>query len=115
MSADMLLTLNAGSSTAKIALFEVAPSGARRVAKGTIDFRKDPPSFRVTEGAMTFDVNLKTDVSDIRGVIAETFTRLANHFDTSRVVGVGHRVVHGGTLSPVRCVSMTQLSKQSIS
>ena len=82
MSADMLLTLNAGSSTAKIALFEVAPSGARRVAKGTIDFRKDPPSFRVTEGAMTFDVNLKTDVSDIRGVIAETFTRLANHFDT---------------------------------
>ena len=40
MSADMLLTLNAGSSTAKIALFEVAPSGARRVAKGTIDFRK---------------------------------------------------------------------------
>jgi acetate kinase len=42
MSADMLLTLNAGSSTAKIALFEAAPSGARRVAKGTIDFRKDP-------------------------------------------------------------------------
>jgi acetate kinase len=114
MSADMLLTLNAGSSTAKIALFEVAPSSVRRVAKGTIDFRKEP-SFRVTEGAATFDVNLKTDVSDIRGVIAETFTRLANHFDTSRVVGVGHRVVHGGTLSPVRCVSMTQLSKQSIS
>ena len=50
MSADMLLTLNAGSSTAKIALFEVAPSSVRRVAKGTIDFRKDPPSFRVTAG-----------------------------------------------------------------
>ena len=104
MSADMLLTLNAGSSTAKIALFEAAPSGARRVAKGTIDFRKNPPSFRVTEGATTFDVNLKTDVSDIRGVIAETFTRLANHFDTSRVAGVGHRVVHGGNsfAGPVR-------------
>jgi acetate kinase len=98
MSADMLLTLNAGSSTAKIALFEAAPSGARRMAKGTIDFRKNPPSFRVTEGATTFDVNFKTDVSDIRGVIAETFTRLAKHFDTSRVAGVGHRVVHGGGL-----------------
>ena len=31
MSADMLLTLNAGSSTAKIALFEAAPSGARSI------------------------------------------------------------------------------------
>ena len=40
MSADVLLTLNAGSSTAKIALFEAAPSGARRVAKGMIDFRR---------------------------------------------------------------------------
>jgi len=96
MSADMLLTLNAGSSTAKLALFEVAPSGARRVAKGTIDFRRNPPSFRVTEGATTFNVNLETDVSDIRGVIAETFSRLANHFDTSHVVAAGHRVVHGG-------------------
>ena len=97
MSADdMLLTLNAGSSTAKLALFEIASSGARRVAKGTIDFRKNPPSFRVTEGATTFNVNLETDISDIRGVIAETLSRLANHFDTSRVAGVGHRVVHGG-------------------
>ena len=78
MSADMLLTLNAGSSTAKIALFEAAPSGARRVAKGTIDFRKNPPSFRLTQGAKTFDVKLETDVSDIRGVMAETFGWLAS-------------------------------------
>jgi hypothetical protein len=39
MSADLLLMLNAGSSTVKIALFEVAPSGTRRAAKGLIDFR----------------------------------------------------------------------------
>ena len=115
MSADMLLTLNAGSSTAKIALFEAAPSGARRVAKGTIDFRKNPPSFRVTEGATTFDVNLKTDVSDIRGVIAETFTRLANHFDPAVSPAWAIEWCMGVTLSPVRCVSMTLQSKQSIS
>ena len=50
----------------------------------------------MTQGAKTFDVKLETDVSDIRGVMAETFGRLAKHFDTSRVAGVGHRVVHGG-------------------
>ena len=35
MSADVLLTLNAGSSTVKVALFEAAPSGARLLAEGT--------------------------------------------------------------------------------
>ena len=28
--------------------------------------------------------------------MAETLTRLATHFDMSRVSAVGHRVVHGG-------------------
>jgi acetate kinase len=96
MSADLLLTLNAGSSIVKIALFEVAPSGTRRAAKGLIDFRGNPPSFRITEGATTFDVNLKTNISDIRGVMAEAFGWLATHFDMGRVTAVGHRVVYGG-------------------
>ena len=109
MSTDLLLTLNAGSSTIKIALFEVAPLGTRRAAKGLIDLRGNPPSFRITEGAATFDVNLKTDVSDIRGIVAEAFGWLATHFDVSRVKAVGHRVVHGGDLfgSPVRIDDVT--------
>jgi acetate kinase len=74
-----------------------------------IDFRGDPPSFRSTEGAATFDVNLKTDVSDIRGIVAEAFGWLATHFDMSRVKAVGHRVVHGGDslASPVRIDDVT--------
>ena len=96
MSADALLTLNAGSSTVKVGLFEACDAGLRSLAKGMIDFRLAPPSFRLTEGPTTFDVKLKTDVADIRGVMAETFGWLAKHFDTSRVAAVGHRVVHGG-------------------
>ena len=96
MSADVLLTLNAGSSTVKVGLFEACDPGPRLLAEGMIDFRLAPPSFRLTQGAKTFDVKLETDVSDIRGVMAETFGWLAKHFDTSRVAGVGHRVVHGG-------------------
>ena len=104
MSADVLLTLNAGSSTVKVGLFEACAPGPRLLAEGMIDFRLAPPSFRLTQGAKTFDVKLETDVSDIRGVMAETFGWLAKHFDTSRVAGVGHRVVHGGDFfaGPVR-------------
>jgi acetate kinase len=109
MSTDLLLTLNAGSSTIKIALFEVAPSGTRRAAKGLIDFRGDSSSFRITEGAATCDVNLKTDVSDIRGIMAEAFGWLAMHFDVSRIKAVGHRVVHGGDsfAGPIRIDDVT--------
>ncbi len=96
MSTDLLLTLNAGSSTIKIGLFEVAPSGGRQTAKGMIDFRRNPPRFHITEGAPIFDANLKTEASDIRGIMAEAFGWLATHFDISRVTAVGHRVVHGG-------------------
>jgi acetate kinase len=62
--------------------------------KSPTRFREDP----------IFDVKLETDVSDIRGVMAETFGWLAKHFDTSRVAAVGHRVVHGGEsyAGPVR-------------
>ena len=102
MSTDLLLTLNAGSSTIKIGLFEVAPSGTRRAAKGMIDFRGNPPSFRFTEGAATFDVNLKTDASDIRGIMAEAFGWLATHFDINRVtVGRPSRGARWATRLPV--------------
>ena len=96
MRADLLLTPNAGSSTIKIGLFEVAPSSACRVAEGMIDFHRHPPNFHFTEGARTFDANLKTEVSHVRGIMAEAFGWLDRHFDMRRVRAVGHRVVHGG-------------------
>jgi acetate kinase len=101
---DVLLTLNAGSSTVKVGLFEACDSGPRLVAEGMIDFQLAPPSFRLTQGAKTLDVKLETDVSDIRGVMAATFGWLAKHFDMSRVAAGGHRVVHGGEsyAGPVR-------------
>ena len=114
MSADMLLTLNAGSSTAKIALFE-ALRRARAEWPRERSTSENSPSFRVTEGATTFDVNLKTDVSDIRGVIAETLA--GSLIILTRAVSPAWAIVWcmGASLSPVRCVSMTQQSKQSIS
>ena len=105
MSADVLLTLNAGFSTAKIALFEVAESGARRVAKGTIDFRKNRPSFRVTEGATTFD-GTSRQTYPIFGVSSRKPLPGSLIISTRAVSPAGPRVVHGVTLSPVRCVRL---------
>jgi acetate kinase len=110
MSVDLLLTFNAGSSTVKLGLFELSASGARRIAKGEIDFRKAPLSFRVTEGPVTLDVELTARPSDdLHEVMDETFGWLAKHFDMSCVTAVGHRVVHGGDsfAGPVRIEDAT--------
>ena len=110
MSADLLLTFNAGSSTVKLGLFERGAAGARRVAKGEIDFRKAPLSLRVTEGPVSLDVDLTAKpTDDLREVLEETFGWLAKHFDISRVSAVGHRVVHGGDsfVGPVRIEDAT--------
>ena len=105
MSADLLITFNAGSSSVKIGLFEVDGAVSRRLASGVIDFRKTPLSFRVTEGPAIFKVDLKARTTDdLSEVLAETFGWLAKHFDLSHITAVGHRVVHGGDAfaGPVR-------------
>jgi acetate kinase len=97
MSADLLLTFNAGSSSIKIGLLEHNAAGMRRVARGVIDFRKPPLTFAVTEGPATFKVDLTAEASqDMREALTEVFAWLAQHFDMTRLTKVGHRVVHGG-------------------
>lgn len=94
---ELLLTFNAGSSTVKLGLFEYDGHAARRIAKSVIDFHARPLSFRLTEGAEKFEVDLQAEASaDLSKVLAETFRRLANHFDIDRIASAGHRVVHGG-------------------
>lgn len=95
---DLLITFNAGSSTVKIGLFELrAMERARRIAKGVIDFQKHPLNLRITKGSSTFEDNLEAMAADdLSAVMAETFYYLERHFDLSRLVAAGHRVVHGG-------------------
>ncbi|EJZ17023.1 acetate/propionate family kinase [Rhizobium sp. Pop5] len=96
-STDLLLTFNAGSSTVKIGIFAIEGAEARRIGKGVIDFRAEPLSLDLTEGARTFEVPLKAKVTeDLRDIVDETFALLADHFDMTAVRGAGHRVVHGG-------------------
>lgn len=110
MSADLLLTFNAGSSSIKIGVFEIDRFGNRRLASGVIDFRKAPLRFHVTEGPVIFDVDLEAKASDdLSEVLSETFGWLAKHFHIQNMTAVGHRVVHGGDMfsGPVRIVDST--------
>ncbi len=59
MSDNLLITFNAGSSTVKIGLFEVkAMRHAHRIAKGVIDFQRQPLNLRIAKGSSTFEDNL---------------------------------------------------------
>ncbi|MCX5495659.1 acetate/propionate family kinase [Kaistia dalseonensis] len=99
MTADLMMTFNAGSSTVKVGLFEMETGGATRVARGVIDFRAKPLSFRVTEGPVTFAVDLEAEAADdLTEVLAETLGWLTHHFDMDRIAVIGHRIVHGGDI-----------------
>ncbi len=97
MTGKLLITFNAGSSTVKIGLFALEPSGPSRIGKGMIDFRKAPLRFSLSEGPDTFDIALEAEAGDeLQEVLTEAFHRLSWHFDLGSVAAAGHRVVHGG-------------------
>lgn len=105
MSAQTLLTFNAGSSTVKIGLFEHRSGGPAKIARGVIDFRHAPLTFRVTEGPERPEIELRAKPEeDLTGIMAETFAGLRRYFEIGEVVAIGHRVVHGGDVfdGPVR-------------
>jgi len=105
VTAPLLLTFNAGSSTVKIGLFAIGPAGAKRIGKGVIDFRDAPLRFSLIEGPDRFDIALEAQAGEeLDAVLAEAFRRLSWHFDIDGVAAAGHRIVHGGdgSAGPVR-------------
>lgn len=97
MTGRLLLTFNAGSSTVKIGLFALDGTGARRIGKGMIDFRRAPLRFSLSEGPDIVDIALDAAADDeLHEVLTEAFRRLSWHFDLGSVAAIGHRVVHGG-------------------
>ena len=92
-----LLTFNAGSSTVKIGLFALRSGAPVRIARGVIDFRHDPLTFRMSEGEQRIEAALDARPdADLSGILSETVAVLGRHFDLGEVAAVGHRVVHGG-------------------
>ena len=96
---DYALVLNAGSSSLKFCVFRRAErEGWGLAARGQIEGIGTKPRLGVKdgEGAKLADTALGDEVRDARGALAALADWLRERFGGARVLGVGHRVVHGG-------------------
>ncbi|RAX38199.1 acetate/propionate family kinase [Rhizobium tropici] len=98
MTDDVLLTFNAGSSTLKIGVFELAGTQARNVGRGKIDFDQAPLMLRYSIGDDKYERSVKGDNdANFVSVVAETLDHMLAHLP-GRLRAVAHRVVHGGLM-----------------
>lgn len=100
---DVILVLNAGSSSLKFSMFTVDPPGPnlRLRYRGAIDGIGSQPRFLVTDadGRRMVDQPLAargTAANDHAALLPVLHEWIAAHTDRLRLVAVGHRVVHGG-------------------
>jgi acetate kinase len=96
---DFALVLNAGSSSLKFCVYQ-KPGDAnwKLEARGQIEGIGTAPRLSVkdTGGETLADEMLGKDIRDGHGAIAALAAWLRSKYGGSRVLGVGHRVVHGG-------------------
>jgi acetate kinase len=96
---DYALVLNAGSSSLKFCIFQ-RPGGHnwRLEARGQIEGIGTSPQLSVRDegGSKIDDQKLDNSVRDGSKAIEALASWLRSRYGGSRVLGVGHRVVHGG-------------------
>jgi acetate kinase len=106
MSSDAILTLNAGSSTMKFALFE-AGGARRRTAGGAVEKIGGAPhlSVRDAAGKTVLEKNWP-DGAELshEDLLTPVLDWVAQNLGDARLVAAGHRIVHGGAdfAAPVR-------------
>lgn len=96
---DYVLVLNAGSSSLKFSVYG-RPAGAswRLESRGQIEGIGTAPQFSAKDsrGAVLAKEKLDAAVRDARTALESLAGWLAGRYQGGRVLGVGHRVVHGG-------------------
>ena len=103
---DYALVLNAGSSSLKFCVFN-RPQGKSWLlaSRGQIEGIGTAPrlSAKDAEGKSLADEKLDASIRDGRAAIESLATWLRSRYGGARVLGIGHRVVHGGAryTSPV--------------
>jgi acetate kinase len=96
---DYALVLNAGSSSLKFCVYERPTGGDWHLeSRGQISGIGTAPHFSASdrEGKPLADRNLSGEVNDQNGALTDLAAWLRSMYGGSRVLGVGHRVVHGG-------------------
>jgi len=94
----VVLVLNAGSSSLKFCVYSATGQEEwQALARGQVEGIGSHPRFSATEaGGRTVDWPLGPEVSDAQAALQALGVWLRETFASARVIGVGHRVVHGG-------------------
>lgn len=93
-----LLTINAGSSSLKFALFD-ADSELTETLRGEIENLESAPHFRARDktGAVFAEKRWQADDKhSFEDVLGNLLTFADTHLDRGGLAAVGHRIVHGG-------------------
>jgi acetate kinase len=109
---EYALVFNAGSSSLKFCVYRrPGEEGWRLEARGQIDGIGTSPrlSAKNDAGASLADDALDSSVRDGRAALGVLAAWLRKHYAGARVVGVGHRVVHGGATYAGPCVVTPQV------
>jgi acetate kinase len=104
---DYALVFNAGSSSLKFCVYRRPAENAWRLdARGQIDGIGTSPRLTAKDGAdgLLASEKLDTSVRDGRAALGVLADWLRTHYGGARVLGVGHRVVHGGAAYAGPCV-----------
>ena len=95
---DYALVLNAGSSSLKFSVFQRPIGEAWRLeARGQIEGIGASPRLSVKDSNNEILANQDVDVGDGREAVNTLAAWLKSKYGGSRVLGIGHRVVHGGS------------------
>ena len=95
---EQILTLNAGSSSVKFALF-AADDALTELARGQVEGLGAAARLTAKDGGGGVLAEREFDaagMADHAAAVAAVLALLAERFGGARVVAVGHRVVHGG-------------------
>jgi acetate kinase len=96
---ELALVLNSGSSSLKFAVFQAADATDWPLAaRGNIDGLGSAPkmSVRDGDGSAVATPKLPDGLRDAGAALEHLFEWLSANFAGVRLVGVGHRIVHGG-------------------
>lgn len=99
MDDDYTLVLNAGSSSLKFSVYgRQGGAGWQLKSRGQIEGLGGEPRFSAQDasGALVGSDQLADSVRDARSAFEWLAGWLGRRYGSSRVLGVGHRVVHGG-------------------
>lgn len=95
MSAARLLTLNAGSSSLKFAVYEASPGLPLRLS-GQVSGLGDTPRLQAYLDGVTLADESWTGTAGLDAVLERTLTWLAGAGWSEGLAAIGHRIVHGG-------------------